>query len=156
MSAIKKITQFTVLAIFFLTGCISNQVKVKTEREMLVGNWAMAPMMNGIANVAVFKKDGTSELHVFVCEWTKHKVMLADNGMVEKGRYSFDELTKIIDIKASGESILLRVDSITNDSLTVAETSRGDMSFTPELTYEYSRKKVIEPNCARETDDKQN
>lgn len=155
MNVIKKATFFILIATF-LIGCVSNPVKVKSDRELLVGNWAMTPMKNGIANVAVFKKDGTSELHVFVCEWTKHKMMLADNGMVEKGRYSFDELTKIIDIKASGESILLRIDSITNDSLTVTETSRGDMSFTPELTYEYSRKKVIEPNCARETNDKQN
>ncbi|WP_194791904.1 hypothetical protein [Pseudomonas sp. UFMG81] len=70
-----------------LAGCASPQHTVSLDKPRLIGNWAMLPLGNGIANVAEYQADGKVRLHPFNCvESTGDEVEVSDYRVAADGK----------------------------------------------------------------------
>ena len=112
------------------------------EQAQLIGNWAMIPLKNGVANVATFDDQGNTTLYPFECDF-KNKTFKAEPK--REGRYVLsNDLIKIS--LGTQPTINLKIIKLTNTEMILQESLDG--SSLSALNLHDIKVKEIQPLCA--------
>ncbi|MNO93898.1 hypothetical protein D3C76_855050 [compost metagenome] len=110
---------------------------VKVDHTALLGAWAMAPLRNGIANVAEYLSDGTVALHSFNCAEPNVQ------GEIEVSKYTLAHDGTSIHIESPKDTFDLEVLSLTPTAMRLSMTLSGYP-----LIFSYQKVQKIAPLCA--------